>query len=330
MVNDQLTENIQVIGASMVMLSNIKERLTTQNNDITLIVTAVARIDESELNRRITAMQQDKAKESQITQLTQDNEVLSIELQTIRSLLANKQSSSTEVASILKRQSTLLKRFEHNAAAVKRVFSQGTLFQMAQTSSAELEQVKAQLETEFFGALMQTQVNADIVGVIDNKDDYTALVNVSWWMPKSLSFNTIKKHLSSYKLDKGKLSKAEELSFNSYNNVSGNGKTTLSESLFNYLGKQHVSIDITLGNKKVQVPLFWGIKAGSFTTCDKAASSSSSFIKSKGLICMTLIQDSHKKLRGMGYKRDENPIKFRLSKAEVRTITTIETKIIRG
>lgn len=330
LINEQLTENIQVIGASMVMLSNIKERLTTKSNRITLIVTAVARIDENELKRRIAAMQQDKAKAKQITQLTKDNEILSVELRTIRSLLAKKQSSSTEVASILKRQSTLLKRFEHNAAAVKRVFTQGTLFQMAQTSSAKLDQVKAQLETEFFGALMQTQVKADIVSVIDNQSDFTALVNVSWTMPKSLSFNTMKKHLSSYKLDKGKLSKVEELTLKSHSNVSGKGKTTLSEPLFNYLGKQHVYIEIMLGNKKFQVPLFWSRKAGSFSSCDSAASSSNGFVKSQGLLCLTLIQDSHKKLQGIGYKKDENPIKFKLTKAEVRTITTIETKIVRS
>ena len=330
LVNEQLSENIQVIGASMVMLSNVKERLTTKSNRITLIVTALAQIDESELKRRIAAMQKDKAKAKQITQLTKDNELLSVELRTIRSLLAKKHSSSTEVASILKRQSSLLKRFEHNAAAVKRVFTQGTLFQMAQTSSAKLEQVKAQLETEFFGALMQTQVKAEIVSVIDNQTDFTALVNVSWTMPKSLSFNALKKHLSGRNLKKSNVTKIEQLKLDSYDNASGKGKTTLSEPLFNYLGKQHVYIEIVLGNKKVKVPLFWSRKGGSFSSCKKASSSSNGFVNSNGLLCMTLLQDSHKALHGVGYQRDENPIKFRLTKAEVRTITTIETKIVRG
>ncbi len=330
LVNDQLSENIQVVGASMVMLSGIKEHLTTKSNRSTLIVTALARIDESELKRRIAAMQLDKAKAKQITQLTKDNELLSVELRTIRLLLAKKQSSSTEVASILKRQSTLLKRFEYNAAAVKRVFTQGTLFQMAQKSSARLEQVKAQLETEFFGALMQTQVKAEIVSVIDNGNDFTALVNVSWKMPKSLSFNTLIEHLSGRNLNKGKLSEIEELSLNSYSNTGGKGNTTLSESLFNYLGKQHVYIDIMLGNKKFQLPLFWSRKDGSFRYCSDDALSSNRFIKSKGLLCLTLIQNSHKKLRGVGHKRDENPIKFRLTNKEVHTFTTIETNIVRG
>ena len=329
LVNDQLSENIQVISASMVMLSSITEHLTTKSNRITLIVTALARIDESELKRRIDAMQQDKQKAKQITQLTKDNELLSVELRTIRSLLAKKQSSSTEVASILKRQSTLIKRFEHNAAAVKRVFTQGTLFQMAQSSSAKLEQVKAQLETEFFGALMQTQVKANIVSVIENQKDFTALINISWVMPKSLSFKTIKNHLSSHELDKNRLSNVEQLTIHSNKNASGKGKTILSEPLFNYLGKQYVFIEIKLGNKKFQVPLFWSKKAGSFVYCDSAPSSSNGFIKSNGQLCMSLKQDSHKPLYGVGYTRNENPIKFSLTKAEVRTITTIETKIVR-
>ncbi|OUS02667.1 hypothetical protein A9Q81_08470 [Gammaproteobacteria bacterium 42_54_T18] len=330
LVNDQLSENIQVIGASMVMLSGIKEHLTTKNNRITLFVTALARIDESELKRRIAAMQRDKAKAKQITQLNKDNEMLSVELRTIRSLLAKKHSSSTEVASILNRQSTLLKRFEHNAAAVKRVFTQGTLFQMAQTSSAKLERVKAQLETEFFGALMQTQVKAEIVSVIDNERDFTVLVNVSWTMPKSLSFNTLIKHLSGRNFNKDKLSKTEDLTLDSNKNVGGKGKTTLSESLFNYLGEQHVHIEIKLGSKKFNVPLFWSRKGGSFSSCKSASSSYNDFIKSNGLLCLTLMQDSHKALHGIGYKQDENPIKFKLTKKEVRTITTIETKIVRG
>jgi len=330
LVNDQLSENIQVIGASMVMLSGIKEHLTTKRNRSTLIVTALARIDESELKRRVAAMQLDKAKAKQITQLTKDNELLSVELRTIRLLLAKKQSSSTEVASILKRQSTLLKRFEYNAAAVKRVFTQGTLFQMAQTSSAQLEQVKAQLETEFFGALMQTQVKAEIVSVIDNKTDFTALVNVSWTIPKNLSFNTLIKHLSGRNFNTSKLSKAEELTLNSNKNVGGKGKTTLSESLFNYLGEQHVYIEIKLGSKQFNVPLFWSRKGGSFSSCRGASSSYSDFIKSNGLLCLTLIQGNHKSLRGVDYKRDENPIKFKLTNKEVHTFTTIETKIVRG
>ena len=330
LVNDQLSENIQVIGASMVMLSGITEYISTKNNRITLAVTALARIDESELKRRIHTMQQDKRKAKQITQLTKDNEILSVELRTIRSLLAKKQSSSTEVASILKRQSTLLKRFEHNAAAVKRVFTQGTLFQMAQTSSAKLEQVKAQLATEFFGALMQTQVKAEIVSVLDNGRDFTALVNVSWVMPKSSSFYTLKKHLSGRNFNKGKLSAIENLSLNSYKNTGGKGKTTLSEPLFNYLGKQHVYIEIMLGNKKFQLPLFWSRKAGSFISCDSAVSPSNGFVNSNGLLCLTLLQDSRKELHGVGYQKNENPIKFRLTKEEVRTITTIETKIIRS
>ena len=331
LINDQLTENIQVIGASMVMLSDIKEHLdlATQSNRITLIVTAVARIDESELKRRIVSMQQDKAKAKQVTQLTKDNELLSVELSTIRSLLGKKHSSSTEVVSILERQSTLLKRFEHNAAAVKRVFTQGTLFQMAQTNSAKIEQVKAQLETEFFGALMQTQVKADIVSVIENINDFTALVNVSWKMPKSLSFNTMKKHLSSYDLDKKSLSNVDRLSVSSYQNTKGKVKTTLSESLFNYLGKQHVYIEILLGDKTFKLPLFWSRKGGSISKCERGPLSYNSFESNNGVLCLTLRQDHLKELIGVNYKLDENPIKFTLTHEEVSNFTTIETKIVR-
>lgn len=329
LLNEQLSENIQVIGASMVMLSNITEQLTTKNNHISLIVTALARIDESELKRRIVAMQHDKAKAKQITQLTKENALLSEELSIIRSLLTQKHSNSIQVATVLNRQSSLLKRFEHNAAAVKRVFTQGSLFQMAQRSSAQLEQVKGRLETEFFGALMQAQVKAEIVSVIENKNDFTALVSVNWKMPKSLSFNTLTKHLSDRNLNKSKLSKIEQLKLDSYGNVEGKGKTMLSEPLFNYLGEQHVYIEIKLGKKRFEVPMFWSRKGGSFSRCTGAASVSNNFEKSNGLLCLTLSQDKHNELRGVGYKRNENPIKFTLTPAEVRSITTIETKIIR-
>ena len=274
-------------------------------------------------------MQQDKAKAKQVTQLTKDNELLSVELSTIRSLLGKKHSSSTEVVSILERQSTLLKRFEHNAAAVKRVFTQGTLFQMAQTNSAKIEQVKAQLETEFFGALMQTQVKADIVSVIENINDFTALVNVSWKMPKSLSFNTMKKHLSSYDLDKKSLSNVDRLSVSSYQNTKGKVKTTLSESLFNYLGKQHVYIEILLGDKTFKLPLFWSRKGGSISKCERGPLSYNSFESNNGVLCLTLRQDHLKELIGVNYKLDENPIKFTLTHEEVSNFTTIETKIVR-
>lgn len=330
LINDKFTENIQVIGASMVMLSNVNEELNTKGSQITLSVTATARIDESELKRRIASMQQDKAKAKQITQLTKDNELLSFELGTIRSLLAKKNhSNSTEVSAILKRQSRLLKRFEHNAAAVKRVFTRGTLFQMAKTSSVKLEQIKAQLETEFFGALMQTQIQASIVSVIENTSDYTVLVNVSWKMPRALSFNTINKYLIHNYQHKSSLANVENLKFTAYQNAKGRGKATLSESLFNYLGKQHVSIEILLGDKAFQLPIFWSRKGGSFSSCDSKAVSHNRFENSNGLLCLTLNQNSSKDLRGVGYKLDENPIKFKLTHEEVNAISTIETKIVR-
>lgn len=329
LINDRLTENIQVIGASMVMLSDIQEQLSSKNNRIILVVTALARIDESELKKRVLSMQQDTTKAKQITQLRNENQILSNELDTIRLLLAKKQSNSIEVATILKRQSNLLSRLEDNAAAVKRVFMQGTLFQMAQTNTAQLEQVKAQLETEFFVALMQTDVVAEIVSVEQNDKNFTALVNLSWRVPKSLSLKTIWKHLNHHHLEGKRPYDIDSLSISSYLNTAGKGKTTLSESLFNYLGHQHIYIEVILGDKTFQAPLFWGRKGGIWGKCNKDDSASNRFKNNEGLLCLTLHQKSTEDLKGVNYHDDENPIKFRLTHQEVNSITTIETKIIR-
>ena len=67
--NDNLNEHIQVISASMIKLTNIKEELLTQGKSFILKVSAVTTIDESELASRIKAIQTDKAKANQVAKL---------------------------------------------------------------------------------------------------------------------------------------------------------------------------------------------------------------------------------------------------------------------
>jgi hypothetical protein len=327
--NDSLEESIQVISASMIKLTHIKEKLTTKNNTITLTISANANINEEKLKDRIKAIQGDKAKAKQITKLKKDNDLLLVELNTVKTLLAQKNVNTQQVSAILKRQTNLINRFKNNASAVSRVFSKGTLLQMAKKSSGKIEQIKAQLETEFFGPMMETKVNAEITDVIESGNGYTALVNVSWKMPSTLSYKTLSTHLSTYEFDKrrNKPIQVEDLSIRDSSNTGTDAKTSLTELLFSYLGRQSVNIQINLGSNRFSIPLVWSRPSGSFSAC---SSGKGKFSLDSGQICFRATQKKNEDLSGVGYKNDANPIKFHLTRSEAENITTIEAKVTRS
>ncbi|MGJ8674342.1 MAG: hypothetical protein ACSHWP_00205 [Pseudoalteromonas sp.] len=324
--NDKLEESIKVVSASMIKLTNVKETLYTKNDNIILTVSANVNIDESLLKERIKTMQGDTEKAKQIAKLKNDNDELLQELEVIKSMLAEKNVNTHQVSTILKRQTNLIERFKSNASAVSRVFSKGTLFQMAKRSSNQFEQLKATLDTEFFGPMLETKINVEIVDVVPVSDNtYTALVSVSWIAPNNLSYASLHQHLNYYTNRDSTKPRYETLGLRRQINSGTDAKTSQTEKLLNYLSQQHVSVQVKLGSKTLMVPMFWSEKS-KWHSCD---SEYEGVFSDYAYVCFNTKQSSNKDLLGVHYNKTDNPIKFLLTEQEAQEITTIEAKVIR-
>ena len=319
--NDNLSEHIQVISASMISLSNIKEDLLTQDKSFILRVSAVTTIDEVELASRIKAIQTDKAKAKQIAKLEVENQILVTELVKVKSLLSKDNLNTQQVASILKRQTNLIQNFKSNTNAITQVFSKGTLLQIARKNKGKLNQAISQLETEFFGPLLETKINID-VDVIEENGKYIALVNVDWSAPSSINYSTLRKNLHSYDFN----SKRGYVSFSSYKNTGTDAKVSLTESLFAYLSKQTVMVEIQIGTKTIALPMFWSESYDSFDTCE-GYDNYGKFSMEYGRICFLEKQSANDDLRVIEVK--DNPIKITLTAKEVQSITSIKATVRR-
>ncbi len=319
--NNNLNEHIEVISASLIKLSNIKEVLQAKGKSFILKVSAVATIDESELRSRIRAIQSDKEKANQIAKLEVENQMLVNELSKVKYLLAKDNLNTQQVTSILKRQTNLIQNFKSNAHAVSQVFSRGTLLQIARKNKAKFNQIISKLETEFFGPMLEAKVIAN-VDVIEENGQYAALVSVSWTMPQNIKLSTLKKHLDShsFKASRG------YIDFSSYNNLGTDAKTSQTEALFNYLSKQKVKAVVTLGSKTIAIPMLWSEKHDSFRTC-QTERNYGKFTMKYGRICFLTKQSMSDDLRA--YKTKENPIKIYLTEKELESITSINTSVRR-
>lgn len=123
--NGDLTENIQIIGASLVKIVKSEESLSVnQSGQAVLLVKATTSLDERELARRVELLQQDKEKSRQVKLLQAENEVLRMDLAQIRNALAAK-SDPAKIAGLLSRRDSTIKRLEDNGRTLTLFFERG-------------------------------------------------------------------------------------------------------------------------------------------------------------------------------------------------------------
>lgn len=216
----------------------------------------------------------------------------------------------------------MIRNFKSNANAITQVFSRGTLLQMARKNKGKLNQVISQLETEFFGPMLETKINVDIIDVIENKEKFIVLLNIGWSVSSRLDYSTLRNNLDSYEFN----SKRNYLSFSSYKNTGTDAKTSLTESLFKYLSKQTVMVEIKLGSKTIALPMFWSERSDSFGTC-KDDNNYGRFSMKSGKVCFLKKQTRTDDLRAV--KVTDNPIKVTLSAREVESITSVKATVRR-
>lgn len=178
----ELAESIEMLGASMVALSDVGEELLVDDDRIVLRVTARATIDEGKLAERIKALQSDQEKARRLAALQEQNLVLMRELNEIRTALAG-DISAARAAKLLDRQTEMVAELSENERAVVDVFERGTLLDLAAQSEFEAKRLADEINQAIHRLVETAEINASIVDVVkhpEEADTYRVRVRASW------------------------------------------------------------------------------------------------------------------------------------------------------
>jgi hypothetical protein len=325
----ELTENIQLIGAAMVKVSDIKDKLTVnQNGQAVLRVTAKATIDESELFKRVEALRQDREKARQIKLLQVENDELFQELKKIRgALISNLDASRT--AELISQQDTAIRRLTSNSLTVTQVFERGTLLQLASKNTDAFTRAKLELDEQLFAPLLKTPISATIESVEEaGNGDYVALVRVGWVINVKNISPILSRYLNvgkfSSKINEDEYEKNEHnLYMQEYSNIESKGPNVISEKLYNYLSTKGVDLKLTLVGRTVTLPVLYS--GNSFT--DICGYYGTLRGVKKEYICIVSQPFGYSRVHSFDSKLT-NPIRIPLTREEAERATRVDASFI--
>lgn len=308
--NGELTENIQMLSASLVKVLTSDEKLTVNKaGQAVLRVKAVASLDESELVRRVEMVQKDKAKERQVKQLQAENESLRKDFEQIRTALATR-SDQAKTAELLAKQDATLKRMVDNGNTMTLVFERGTLLQLASHNSDSFEKAKKDLDENFYAPLMQTPVTTSIESVEADGKDYVALVRVGWRIDAKQARQALARYLNVDASDN-----EGNLNLRTYKNLENRGPNVLSDRLYHYLSGKRIELQLQLAGEKVKIPAFY-MDGSFFRDC----SSTTTSVREDKNICLISHNKNDPVLLDAG-----NPVRIHLSREAAERATRVET-----
>ena len=311
----KLTENIQVLSASLVKVSNVSEKLSiNQAGQGVLSLVATITVDEKELARRIELLQMDSAKANQIERLRADNLELRNTLTQIRAQLTQEPDPAT-AARLLSMQDDALKHIDKNGKAVSQIFERGTLIQMATSNSVALDAAKQSLEDSFFVPVMSSPVSAVIQSVQADGDGYVSKVRLTWDINEKALYPVLVRYFQSDNT-------TGLISINKFYNTDTKGPHPLSEQLYQYLTWQGIDLRVTLGHKEVRVPVFYADDSF-MTPCSDYRRNHMSATR----LCLVTKSGSDKSPRWMD---DNSLLRVHLTKEEAASATTIDAVFVKS
>jgi hypothetical protein len=317
----EMTENIQLIGASMVKVSDVKDKLSlNQSGQAVLRVTAKATIDESELVKRVEALQQDKEKARLIKVLQAENNELFLELKKIRNaLISNLDASKT--AELITQQDNAVRRLTSNSLTVTQVFERGTLLQLASKNTDALSRAKLELDENLFKPLLKTPISAKVESVEeDGKGGYVAMVRLGWGVDAKKFIPTLSRY---FKLNKS-YSDVYSLSIRAYDNLESKGPDILTENLYRYLTDKGIDVQLKLAGKTLRFPMFY--YGDEFSgTCSYFGAIRKNKME---YICLVSQNSSNSEIHSFDKDERTNPIRIQLTRDEAERATSVEASLI--
>tara|TARA_R110000824_G_scaffold107040_3_gene252857 strand:- start:1133 stop:2395 length:1263 start_codon:yes stop_codon:yes gene_type:complete len=276
LANGELSETIRVLKANYVRLTGEATvlRVTASAPNGELVYTAVAEIDESAMERRIEAMNQDRDLQRQVSALVSENEQLRARIDQLG------RSTGTERLQLDRKRLVLESQLSDNQEVLKSMFKQGSLLDMKQTANADLQVLNQTLYRELVEPLTTGAVSAEIESITGGDGTTTARVRFSYESaprkalasfknafsrnPGSRIMDTVSDHWVdyNYSTDSGELRRRieDQTLANDY---------ALEQQAF--LSRYLVLVEVQLGNEKRYFPIAGVQRQRTFMTrqCDQ-------------------------------------------------------------
>lgn len=315
-----LTQSIQVIGASMVKLSEVHDTLALKNGQAVLMVNARATVDEAELARRVKALQQDKEKSRQLSILQAENDQLRHGLAMIRNSLMGPEAANA--GKLITQQNAAIQKLTQNQESVGQIFSEGTLLNLADKNVVEFENIKSELDEKFFQPLMDTHVSADLLTVRKEGDKYVALVQLSWDIDADKYMKLLSQYLKGWTGDYER--NLGGLSFTAYRNRGNKGPHYLSEQIYDFLGSRSVNVKLEIGGKTAFFPVFYGDNSRMIGFCEPTVSPATG---NPQTLCLVSQKESSHSLHSTA-SGQTNPVRIELTKEQAERATRLKATLV--
>jgi hypothetical protein len=188
LTNGQLEETITQIGASIVKVVVQADKISVDETGHQLLtVTANATVDETVMQERIKALQEDANKAKLLQQLTSENEKLRAEMTALAQQRAQ-ELDSEKLATIVAREVALRKDLATNLTSTEQVFKSivsaiDIANQEALARKSEFDKIAAEWELNFFQPLRNPKIlKADVADMklSDNGEYYTGKIVIEW------------------------------------------------------------------------------------------------------------------------------------------------------
>ena len=179
LTNGQLEETITQIGASIVKVVVQSDKISVNDaGNQLLTITANATVDESIMQERIKALQEDANKAKLLQQLASENEKLRTEMTTLAKQRAQ-ELDSDKLAAIIAREATLRKDIVANINSTEQAFTSvvsaiDIANQEALARKNEFDKIKDEWELKFFQPLLKPKIiKAEVVNIkLDDDGGY--------------------------------------------------------------------------------------------------------------------------------------------------------------
>lgn len=188
LTNGQLEETITQIGASIVKVVVQSDKISVNDaGNQLLTITANATVDESIMQERIKALQEDANKAKLLQQLASENEKLRTEMSTLAKQRAQ-ELDSDKLAVIIARETTLRKDIVANINSTEQAFTSvvsaiDIANQEALARKNEFDKIESEWELKFFQPLLKPKIIKAEVADMKLSDDgkyYTGKIIIEW------------------------------------------------------------------------------------------------------------------------------------------------------
>jgi len=312
-----LKESVEVLTASVVRLSDVKEQSTVNpTGQLVLRVSATATVDETELSRRVKAVREDRAKVQLLERVKSENALLRRDLEQIRGSLSKK-TDPTSTFELLRRQAAALKEIDQNVAAVDAVFEPGAIILAGDEDEAKLAVAKRAVDRLVVEAVMSSPVNVTLGGAERTGGQYDVRANVAWKFDANELARALRPYLAVSVFD-------GDVRISGYENREGRGPSPLSQRLFEYLATRGIDVVVGTGASEVRVPVVY-YQNDWFPTC----AAKGAIFNSSTIECVCLVSKDRRALMRRGDQGTEGgQVRIRVSETEARNISQLTARMV--